>query len=297
VDWTWTRAAASTSGSCRQTVLGSCRRWLPGTGRKPRSRAERRRGRTLGGVRFRIRSETIDILPSPEYRAAMTSSPGLATTRELIVLDFETTGLTPSFDRTIEVAATLLVNQRPVDTFHQLMHPGMRLPSFITSLTGITDEMLRGQPRPEQVMPRLSQFVRGLPVVAHNAAFDRGFLRAEMDRAGLPLDSEFLCTMRLARRLAPGLPTYRLDALVDLLQVRAPNARQFHRAVADVNHTVEIWRNLHARFTEQTGLHEPPISLLGTLMRKPKKQVPQYLATLRAGRGQNTRVERSAAVQ
>jgi len=214
----------------------------------------------------------------------MTSPHGVATTRELVVLDFETTGLTPAYDRTIEVAATLLVNQRPVDTFHQLMHPGMKLPSFITSLTGITDAMLHGQPRPEQVMPRLQQFVRGLPIVAHNAAFDRGFLHAELARAGLKVESEFLCTMRLARRLAPGLPSYRLDALVDAMQVRAPDARQFHRSLADVNHTVAIWQNLQTRFAEHTGLATPPVGVWSTLMRKPKKQVPKYLASLRAER-------------
>jgi DNA polymerase III subunit epsilon len=212
----------------------------------------------------------------------MTFSQGVATTRELVVLDFETTGLTPAYDRTIEVAATLLVSHRPVETFHQLMHPGMRLPPFITSLTGITDAMLRGQPRPEQVMPRLQQFVRGLPIVAHNAAFDRGFLHAELARAGLKAESEFLCTMLLARRLAPGLPSYRLDALVDALQVRAPDARQFHRSLADVNHTVAIWQNLHARFTEHTGLATPPVGVWSILMRKPKRQVPKYLASLRA---------------
>jgi hypothetical protein len=86
------------------------------------------------------RTEIVDIMSSSEYRAAMTSLRGVLTTRELVVLDFETTGLTPAFDRTIEVAATLLVNHRPVETFHQLMHPGVRLPSFITSLTGITDD-------------------------------------------------------------------------------------------------------------------------------------------------------------
>jgi len=227
----------------------------------------------------------------------MTSSPGVPTTRELVVLDFETTGLTAAFDRTIEVAATLLVDHRPAETFHQLMYPGMRLPFFITSLTGITDAMLDGQPTPEQVMPRLHEFVRGLPIVAHNAAFDRGFLRAELDRAGLRLESEFLCTMRLARRLVPGLPTYRLDALVDSLEVRAPNARRFHRSVADVNHTVAIWQNLHARFSEQTGLHEPPVSTLGALMRKAKKQVPRFLATLRAGQRQPVGVEQPATMQ
>jgi DNA polymerase III subunit epsilon len=213
----------------------------------------------------------------------MTFPQSVVTTRELVVLDFETTGLTPAFDRTIEVAATRLVDHRPVETFHQLMHPGMRLPAFITSLTGITDAMLQGQPRPEQVMPRLQQFLHGLPIVAHNAAFDRGFLHAELARAGLSAESEFLCTMRLARRLAPGLSSYRLDALVDSLHVRAKDALQFHRSVADVNHTVAIWQSLHARFTEHTGLTEPPVSLLGTLMRKPKKQVPNYLAALKAG--------------
>ena len=120
--------------------------------------------------------------------------------------------------------------------------------------------------------------------MAHNAAFDRGFLNAELARAGLKLQNEFLCTMRLARRLAPDLPSYRLDALVDSLQVRTPDQRQFHRAVADVHHTVAIWQNLHARFIEHTGLHEPPIKLFGALMRKPKKQVQKYLATLRTDR-------------
>jgi len=203
-----------------------------------------------------------------------------ATTRELVVLDFETTGLLPARDRTIEVAATLLVDHRPVDTFCRLMHPGFALPSFITSLTGITDQMLRGQPRPEDVMPALHRFVRGLPIVAHNASFDRAFLHAELARAGLQPESEFLCTMRLARRLAPGLPSYRLDTLVDALQVRPPGAWQFHRSLADVNHTVAIWQNLHARFTEHTGLAVPPVAVLSTLMRKSKKQVPKYLASL-----------------
>jgi DNA polymerase III epsilon subunit-like protein len=87
--------------------------------------------------------------------------------------------------------------------------------------------------------------------------------------------------MRLARRLVPDLPTYRLDALLDSLELRTPEARQFHRSVADVNHTVAIWKRLHARFAEHTGLHNPRVSTLEALMAKPKKQVPTFLATLR----------------
>ncbi|MGB8296577.1 MAG: hypothetical protein WCG85_14210, partial [Polyangia bacterium] len=71
------------------------------------------------------------------------------------------------------------------------------------------------------------------------------------------------------------LPSYRLDTLVDALQVRPPSARQFHRSPADVNHTVAIWQNLQARFTEHTGLAAPSVAVLSALMRKPKKQVPK----------------------
>jgi DNA polymerase III subunit epsilon len=204
----------------------------------------------------------------------------VTTTRELVILDFETTGLVPSYDRTIEVAATLLVDHRPVDTFSQLMDPGRRLDPFITSLTGITDEMLRGQPRPEDVMPHLRRFVGGRPIVAHNASFDRRFLQAELARAGLDANSEFLCTMRLARRLEPGLPSYRLAALVQSLGLRLSSAPSYHRSVADVNHTVALWQRLHAIVQHHTGLASPPVKVLSKLMRTPVKQAARYLASL-----------------
>ena len=201
-------------------------------------------------------------------------------TREIIVLDFETTGLLPGRDRTIEVAATLLVNLRPVETFHQLMQPGRRLDPFITSLTGITDEMLRGQPRPEEVMPRLHRFVSGRPIVAHNASFDRGFLLAELSRAGLVAENVFLCTMRLARRLEPGLSSYRLATLVQSLGLQLPGASQFHRSVADVNHTVALWQRLHGTIERRSGLASPSVQALSKLMRTPVKQAARYLASL-----------------
>jgi len=68
--------------------------------------------------------------------------------------------------------------------------------------------------------PRCTDFVRGLPIVAHNASFDRAFLHAELARAGLQPESEFCAPCDWHGRLAPGLPSYRLDTLVDALQVR-----------------------------------------------------------------------------
>jgi len=91
--------------------------------------------------------------------------------------------------------------------------------------------------------------------------------------------------MRLARRLAPGLPSYRLDTLVDALQVRPPSARQFHRSLADVNHTVAIWQNLHARFTEHTGLAAPPVAVLSTLMRQAEETSAEVFGFATGGDG------------
>jgi DNA polymerase III subunit epsilon len=174
------------------------------------------------------------------------------------------------------------VDHRPVETFTQLMFPGRHVPSFITSLTGITDGMLRGKPRPEEVMPRLLAFAGSRPIVAHNAAFDRGFLQAELARAGLELSNEFLCTMRLARRLEPGLDSYRLGALVDTLDLHAPDAPRFHRSVADVNHAVALWQRLHATFVRHTSMVSPPVKVLSKLMDTPVRQAARYLAKLAA---------------
>ena len=93
--------------------------------------------------------------------------------------------------------------------------PGVCLAALYSASTGITDQMLRGQPRPEEVMPALHKFVRGLPIVAHNASFDRAFLQAELARAGLRAESEFLCTMRLARPPAFRAGSWAAQAPVD----------------------------------------------------------------------------------
>jgi DNA polymerase-3 subunit epsilon len=117
--------------------------------------------------------------------------------------------------------------------------------------------------------------MRGLPIVAHNAAFVRGFLHAELERSGLQPENEFLCTMLLASRLLPGLPSYQLDALVNVLQVGAEKGRKFHRALPKVSHTIGIWQTLHERIAMHVGMEAPPVSLVAALMSKPKKQFPE----------------------
>ena len=78
---------------------------------------------------------------------------------EFAVIDFETTGLSADYCRIIEVAAVIVKNGEVADSFVELMHPGCRLPFIITGLTGITDAMLKGKPKPEAVMPKLKDFI------------------------------------------------------------------------------------------------------------------------------------------
>lgn len=109
----------------------------------------------------------------------------------LVVLDFETTGLSPEHgDRTIEIGAVLLENGTIADRFQRLMNPGFRISRFIEGYTGITNEMLKGEPRCEEVMADFSEFIAGHNIVAHNASFDRRFLDAELKRLNQAYEGE-----------------------------------------------------------------------------------------------------------
>ena len=104
---------------------------------------------------------------------------------EVVIIDFETTGLSPYYERIIEVGAVIVKGKRVIDSFSELMHPGRSIPYFITQLTGISNSMVKGRPSPEKIMPRLKKFVGDRVILTHNASFDSKFLYSEMERAGL----------------------------------------------------------------------------------------------------------------
>ena len=133
----------------------------------------------------------------------------------VIVLDFETTGLSPNYgDRAIEIGAVLIENNRVTDRFQSLMNPGFRINSFIESYTGISNEMVKGAPPCEEVMKQFAKFIYGHPLVAHNASFDRKFLDAEFNFIGKSRCNQMACSMLLARRLYPDAPNHKLGTLV-----------------------------------------------------------------------------------
>ncbi|MFI5366581.1 MAG: exonuclease domain-containing protein [Candidatus Binatia bacterium] len=155
-----------------------------------------------------------------------------------VVVDIETTGAPPGAGGIIEIGAARVRDGRVVGEFQQLVNPGARLPAFISHLTGITDALLAGQPPIAAVWPRFTEFVGDDVLVAHNAPFDVSFLNAAaLAHSGRPLSNPHLCTLKLARRLLPGLRRRGLDALAAHFTIPLSDR---HRALGDVRITVEV---------------------------------------------------------
>ncbi len=168
---------------------------------------------------------------------------------EWVVVDVETTGGSArQGHRITEVAAVCVSGGAIRRTFSTLVNPDRRIPSMITALTGITDEMVREAPRFHQVAPELTAVLRGRVFVAHNAAFDWGFLCSEMERAvGARLEGRQLCTVRLARKLLPQLPSRSLDSLAWYFGLEIESR---HRALDDAVATAHVLIRLLDRLQE-----------------------------------------------
>jgi DNA polymerase III subunit epsilon len=167
--------------------------------------------------------------------------PELALNEPIAFVDLETTGGSTSEHRITEVGV-VEVGPAGVSRWSSLVDPQQPIPSFIQQLTGITNAMVRGAPTFEAIAPALFERLNGKLFVAHNAAFDRGFLRGEFRRAGLAFDPDVLCTVRLSRALFPAEKRHGLDALVER-HALVPSDR--HRALADADLIWQFWQRLH----------------------------------------------------
>jgi DNA polymerase-3 subunit epsilon len=169
---------------------------------------------------------------------------------EFVVVDVETTGGSPDRgDRVTEVAAVRVSGGRIQETYASLVNPQRRIPSMIVSLTGITDSMVRDAPLFSAVASEVARMVEGQVFVAHNAAFDWRFVTAEMERAtGTKPAGRQLCTVRLARKLLPQLPSRSLDGLATYFGLEI-EAR--HRALDDAVATAEVLLRFIAMLEER----------------------------------------------
>jgi DNA polymerase-3 subunit epsilon len=198
----------------------------------------------------------------------------------IVVIDFETTGLSPNQgDRATEIAAVLIRDGQIVDRYQSLMNAGVRIPSYVEALTGISNAMLRKAPPIDRVMGEVSDFVADYPLVAHNASFDRKFWDAELDRIRVKRKQDFICSMLLARRLLPQAPNHQLGTLIALAGL--PVTGRYHRALADAEMTANLTLYLEQELMRRFSLPGINHALLGKIQKAPKAQLKQCVERFR----------------
>ncbi len=160
------------------------------------------------------------------------------------IIDIETTGGSHKNGRITEIAIYKFDGNSIVDEFVSLINPEMYIPPYITRLTGITNEMVEDAPRFFEVAKQIVEITEGAVFVAHNAPFDYNFVKAEFNSLGYDFERETLCTVKLSRKLLPGLPSYSLGNICEHYGIRN-DAR--HRAAGDAHATVELFKLLLER--------------------------------------------------
>ncbi|MDD2034893.1 3'-5' exonuclease [Pseudomonas sp. FP1154] len=194
----------------------------------------------------------------------------------IAVIDFETTGITPSSScRATEIAVVILEQGRIVDRYQSLMNAGVRVPAFIEQLTGISNAMLRSAPPAEKVMNEVNEFVGITPLLAHNAAFDQKFWDFELGRIKRTRLQNFACSLLLARRLMPTAPNHKLGTLNTFAGL--PHTGQAHRAMADAEMAANLTAHLATQLRQQHGLRELSHDLLCSLQKVPAAKINEHL--------------------
>jgi DNA polymerase-3 subunit epsilon len=196
----------------------------------------------------------------------------------IAVIDFETTGLSPSMgDRATEIAIVLLEGTKVVGRFQSLMNAGVRISRFIEDYTGISNEMVSSAPPAEEVMREAARFVQDAPLVAHNASFDQRFWVAELGRLGegARTDHSFACTMLLSRRFYPQAGSYRLGSLAAFHSI--PSSGRAHRALADAEVAAALLSRIQGDIQRDYEVEDAPHDLLVQLQRCQRKALPKAI--------------------
>lgn len=165
------------------------------------------------------------------------------------IVDIETTGGYAENHRVTEIAIYHHDGMQITDHFHTLINPGRKIPYFITGLTGITSQMVQEAPAFEDVATEIHHWLKDRVFVAHNAHFDYSFLKKEFEEAGINWSTKKLCTVRLSRKIIPGLDSYGLGRLAESLGIKIPER---HRAGGDAQATAKIFDILLKR--DQDGV-------------------------------------------
>ena len=172
----------------------------------------------------------------------MMSRNHLNSTNRYVALDVETTGLSPqNGDRVIEIGAVAIENQSIIAEFSSLIDADKMIPWRVQQVHGITNEMLEGEPTPDEVWSEFCKFIAGSILIAHNASFDIGFLRHEFALLSMSLNNRSVCTLKMSRNLYPHLPNHKLETVSRYLLGSSCMRMQRHRALDDAKLAAMIW--------------------------------------------------------
>ncbi|MBR3953617.1 MAG: PolC-type DNA polymerase III [Oscillospiraceae bacterium] len=190
-------------------------------------------------------AETVRALKDPNFKVvygveayfvddtvkAVFGEPNASFDGEIIVFDLETTGLSASSERMTEIGAIRVVNGEITEEFNTFVDPEKHIPERITELTGIDDSMVAGAPKEDEALRMFYEFCGNCRfLVAHNAGFDTGFLRAAGERCKIPFDCQYADTVAMARSMYPNIKNHKLDTVANHLKLAPFN---HHRACDD----------------------------------------------------------------
>jgi len=196
------------------------------------------------------------------------------------ILDIETTGGKYNEEGITEIAIYRFDGHKIVDQFASLVNPERDIQPFVVNLTGINSSMLKSAPKFFEVAKRIIEIMDGCILVAHNAQFDSRILTTEFDRLGYPFEVESLCTVELAQKLIPDMPSYSLGKLVRSLGIPLSDR---HRAQGDAKATVELFKLLLSKDTSKEIVTE-------SVRKDPKKMMESKLLDLLAAAPASTGV-------
>lgn len=201
--------------------------------------------------------------------------------KPIVMLDFETTGLSPAVgDRITEFAALRIVDGKVTERFVSLVNCQVRIPFFITQLTGITQAMVNSAPKASVVVPELLRFIGKDALAMHNTGFDARFLVAESGSLGLaPAHEQLICSLKLSRRIFPGLGSYKLGTLATALGIRFKSAA--HRAEADAEVSARLLLHIGEHLGRTYGLASIDPRLLERVNKVSAAKVPEFLSRYR----------------
>lgn len=169
--------------------------------------------------------------------------------KDYVVFDLETTGMSKEKNKIIEIGAIKVKSNEIVGTFNVLVDPETPITGYVSKLTNITNEMVKDKSNIDEVFPLFYNFIEKLPLMAHNASFDMGFILYDAQRLGFDLNNKVIDTLKLSRTYNKECKKHNLGYLTEYFNIKLDNA---HRAYFDALATFELYKIVQRKYLNQS---------------------------------------------